>query len=482
MVIVASESTDGLLLVKNMKRIIGGSVLRISSLACLWGLASIFLTGCAGFGSADRMPLSAEEKALNVESFDYVWKAIADSHWDIDKEGLDWNAAKEEYRPRVKKARTMFAARVAMTEMIELLGQSHFGIIPRDVYEDVSDKDDDVSDKKEDVSGKKDEGSEDNGQKGETGLVLRIVDGQVLVTSVYPDYPAEELGVKPGWVILDIDDKELAPVVDKVSKAYADDLFKDFMLARAVNSRLNGEPGESVNVKFLDGNDKEVVLALPLAQERGKSTKFGNMPEMHVWMDIRKIDGNIGYFYLNNWADPVGVSRAFEKCIKESMGDDGFIIDLRGNPGGIGGMAPGIAGWFIDDEKHYLGTMHMRNSDLKFIINPRLETYSGPLAILIDGLSASTSEIFAGGLKDLKRARVFGTRSAGAALPSQVARLANGDGFQFAIANYISAAGEELEGIGVIPDEEVRLDRASLLAGKDPVIDAAVKWIRSQKK
>ena len=451
-----------------MKRVISGSVLRVSSLTCLWGLASLFLTGCAGFGSADRMPLSAEEKALNVESFDYVWKAIADSHWDIDKEGLDWNAAREEYRPRVKNARTMFAARVAMSEMIELLGQSHFGIIPRDVYDDVSDK--------------KDESAEADRQKGETGLVLRVVDGQVLVTAVYPDYPAEELGVKPGWVILEIDDKDLAPVVDKVSKAYTDDLFKDFMLARAVNSRLNGEPGESVNVKFLDGNDKEVVLALPLAQKRGKTAKFANMPEMYVWMDMRKIDGNIGYFYLNNWADPVGVSRAFEKNIKESMGDDGFIIDLRGNPGGIGGMAPGIAGWFVDDEKHYLGTMHMRNADLKFIINPRLETYSGPLAILVDGLSASTSEIFAGGLKDLERARIFGTRTAGAALPSQVARLANGDGFQFAIANYISAAGEELEGIGVIPDEEVRLDRASLLAGKDSVIDAAVKWIRSQKK
>ena len=320
------------------------------------------------------MPLTAEEKALNVESFDYVWKAIADSHWDIDKEGLDWDAAKEEYRPRVEKARTMFAARLAMTEMIELLGQSHFGVIPRDVYDDVSDK--------------KDEGLEVNPQEGETGLVIRVVDEQILVTSVYPNFPAEKLGVIPGWVILEVDDKDLTPVVDKISKAYADDLFKDFMLVRAVNSRLNGEPGESITVKFLDGNDKEIVLALPLAQKRGKSTKFGNMPEMHVWMDMRKIDGNIGYFYLNNWADPVGVLQAFGKTIKESMGDDGFIIDLRGNPGGIGGMAPGIAGWFIDDEKHYLGTMHTRNSDLKFIINPRLETYSGPLAILVDGLSA----------------------------------------------------------------------------------------------
>jgi carboxyl-terminal processing protease len=106
--------------------------------------------------------------------------------------------------------------------------------------------------------------------------------------------------------------------------------------------------------------------------------------------------------------------------------------------------------------------------------------YPGPLAILVDGLSLSTSEVMAGGMQDIGRARVFGTRTGGAALPSLIERLPNGDGFQFAVANYISASGRVLEGQGVIPDEEVSLDRATLLAGKDPVIEAAVRWIESQ--
>ena len=75
--------------------------------------------------------------------------------------------------------------------------------------------------------------------------------------------------------------------------------------------------------------------------------------------------------------------------------------------------------------------MKMRETTLKFVIFPRPETYPGPLAILVDAGSASTSEILAGGLQDLKRARIFGDRTAGAALPSDIIRFPNGDGFQY---------------------------------------------------
>jgi carboxyl-terminal processing protease len=99
---------------------------------------------------------------------------------------------------------------------------------------------------------------------------------------------------------------------------------------------------------------------------------------------------------------------------------------------------------------------------------------------LVDEMSMSTSEILAGGLRDLKRVRIFGTPTPGAALPSHIEKLPSGDRFQFAVANYISAGGDVLEGVGVAPDELVKPDRAALLAGRDPVIEAAVTWINSQ--
>jgi len=102
------------------------------------------------------------------------------------------------------------------------------------------------------------------------------------------------------------------------------------------------------------------------------------------------------------------------------------------------------------------------------------------VAFLVDGTSASTSEIFAGGMQDLGRARVFGSRTAGAALPSYFSILPNGDGFQYAIANYISEGGKPLEGLGLKPDVETPLTRQALLDGKDPALDAALAWIKSK--
>ena len=127
-----------------------------------------------------------------------------------------------------------------------------------------------------------------------------------------------------------------------------------------------------------------------------------------------------------------------------------------------------------------LGTMYLRNNELKFVVFPRALTYDGPVAVLTDGLSASTSEIFAGGLQDLGRAKIFGTVTAGAALPSIIDRLPNGDGFQYVFANYVSEGGKVLEAAGVMPDVEVELTRESLLVGQDLVMQAAIAWIQTK--
>jgi carboxyl-terminal processing protease len=169
----------------------------------------------------------------------------------------------------------------------------------------------------------------------------------------------------------------------------------------------------------------------------------------------------------------------FEAALNKYAKAPGIILDLRGNPGGIGVMAMGIAGFFIDKEGQKLGEMKMRDATLNFVIFPRPTTYAGPLAILVDAGSASTTEILAQGLQDLRRARIFGTRTAGAALPSDIIRLPNGDGFQFAQASYTSEKGKVLEGSGVTPDVEVRQTQEALLSGHDLVIEAADAWIHS---
>ena len=246
--------------------------------------------------------------------------------------------------------------------------------------------------------------------------------------------------------------------------------------------QLGGDEGDVVDVTFLNDRDRKISRPLKLAAPPGTPAKLGNLPTFFVTFESKEVDHNVGYITFSAFFDPQMVMTRFAEAMQQFRSADGIILDLRGNPGGIGGMAMGVGGFFVNESGQKLGTMITRDTKLNFVINPRPEPFTGPLAILVDSNSASTSEILAGGLQDLHRARIFGTRTAGAALPSVVVKLPNGDGFQYAVANYISTGGEPLEARGVVPDQEVKLDRRSLLAGHDPVIDAAVQWIESQKK
>jgi hypothetical protein len=255
-------------------------------------------------------------------------------------------------------------------------------------------------------------------------------------------------------------------------------LLRD-MIGKLEVSHFAVVPSEAYTADAYRGT-AATVESQPVAQPGAISetaVRFGNLPETRVIFESRALPDSAGYIRFNEFLDPASMMPKFEAALKTFAQAPGIILDLRGNPGGIGIMAMGIAGFFIDKNGLKLGDMKMRDATLKFVIFPRPETYAGPLAILVDGGSASTSEILAGGLQDLKRARIFGTRTAGAALPSDIIRLPNGDGFQYPQAIYTSVSGKVLEGAGVTPDVLVPQSY-----GPDAVIDAADDWIRSTRR
>jgi len=149
-------------------------------------------------------------------------------------------------------------------------------------------------------------------------------------------------------------------------------------------------------------------------------------------------------------------------------------------------MVMGFGGYFVDSVIS-LGTMRSRQVSLRFVMNPRhvrndgstVTPFSGPMAIIVDPMSASTSEIFAAGMQRIGRARVFGERSAGAALPAMMDRLPSGDVFVHAVADFTDPDGKRIEGAGVVPDEITPLSEKDLANGRDTALEAAVRWIRS---
>jgi carboxyl-terminal processing protease len=418
----------------------------------------IVALAAASAGAADLTPT---ERQANIDSFEYVWKAVRDRHWEAKPGGLDWQAVHDELRPKVEKAASTAEAREVMAGMLGRLHQTHFGIFPADVYKDFESP-----------------GTAD----GQTGIDVRVLDGHAIVTGVDPDSPAASKGVKPGWEILRVDGRDLAPAIERIAVSFHDSTLLDLRLSRAVLARLGGAAGKPVDVEFLDGADRRVPVRMDRVMPRGALVKLGSLPPSYFWQESKMVRPDVAYIRFSVFFDPDALTKTFAAMVKGCGNCSGFVVDLRGNPGGLGALAMGIGGWFVDKSGLQLGTMLMKDTKLNFVLFPRPEPFRGPLAVLVDGCSGSTSEIFAGGMKDIHRARIFGTRTAAAALPSTFDMLPNGDGFQYAIANYISEGGRPLEGIGVTPDEEVKPTRRQLLDGQDPALEAALRWIDHQKQ
>ncbi len=405
--------------------------------------------------------LDDQQRQLNVQSFDYIWTTVRDQYFDPQLGGVDWEAARDQLRPKVEMATTSQKARGVMNELLDKLKVSHFGIIPADAYQKL-DADRPLG-------------------SYETGMDVRIVDDQVIVTEVLPGSPSDQLGVKTGWQVVRVGQTDMVQRFDEISKELEDHPHRRTILVDAAKGKLLGKSGESIEVAFRNENDHGIELTIPLIEPRGKKSQFGHIPEFHVWIDVKKLDGNIGYIRFNAFMDPAYLMPQFNKAMTDFMDADGIIIDVRGNGGGLGEMATSMMGWRLKDGKQQMGTVILRETELKMLVRPRAINYKGPVVVLIDESSVSAAEFFASGMKDLQLAHLIGTRTAGAALGSMVEKLPNGDGFQYARANYISMkTGKSLEGVGVPPDQEIEHRRNALVKGLDLQLEAAVQWIHDQ--
>jgi carboxyl-terminal processing protease len=381
-----------------------------------------------------------DSKTLWLESFDQAWSTIERQHFDPKLGGVDWAAARRELRPQMEAATTEQEARAVIENLLKRLGHSHVALIPREAYPESPKAQGDA----------------------EPGFEVRRWDGEFVVTRVAPGSPAAMAGVRPGWTLESIDGVVL------LKSAKASNMHATWWAQRL----LRGQAGQEVRLDFRE----KPSLRVPRANPPGKLARFGNLPPFPLEIEFSKLPGKIGYLRLTAFFDPEWLEAELRRGIKECEECAGFVLDLRGNPGGLGILSASVAGWFLDHSTS-LGRLEYRAMTLRLEVEPRPANYLGKLAILTDEMSYSTSELLAGGLKDIGRARVFGRRTGGGALPSMIERLPSGDALQYVFANYISVGGRPLEGVGITPDEEIRPTKAQLLAGRDPILEAATTWI-----
>ena len=411
---------------------------------------------------------SRYEKALELASFDTAWTRVRDNYYDATMRGLNWTALRDSLRPLVERGSSRADTRTAISTLLSRLGESHFGVLPGEAM---------------------DAGAATvPGLPGDAGLVVRFVDSSLVVPRVEEGAPALRLGITPGWIIDEIDTLQVITALRATSTvAESARRFALVRLTLNLNGRLTGPAGGSIRIAARDARNTRHVLNVPLRATPGEVVEYGVLPPMHVQFESARLPNSgscVGVIRFNIFMTPV--MPQFQDAMAQMSNCRGVILDLRGNLGGVGAMIMGMSGHFFA-EPETLGTMRLRGATMRYVANPikvtrtgaPLAPFKGQVAVLVDELSASTTEILATAMQRLGRARIFGGPSAGQALPAVVTKLPNGDRLMYVIGDFAGPDGNRVEGNGVTPDEEIPLSRSALLAGRDQAFDAAVRWIHA---
>lgn len=437
--------------------------------ALLLRLPLIGLLAACGVRAPAPAPVAPPyDAALGLASFDTAWARINATYYDSTFRGIDWVGLRDSLRPGVARATNVIEVRRAIKTLLDRLGESHFMIVPAEVAQAM----------RTDTSG--------SGEPGTVGLSFRLVEGKVLIASVERGSPAERAGVRAGWAVERVGTRDVAPML--LAHRALEDPTAARRAAMQLVMRLEATAGtylgDSVVLVARDAGGKRHVTTLVATEAAGQVVKYLQLPPQLFHLAHRRYAdtaGCVGWIHFNTWMLPV--LPAMERAM-ESVGDcRGIVLDLRGNLGGVGGLLMGVSGFFVDTAVS-LGTLTARQTQLRYVVNPRransrgelVVPYGGRLAILVDALSASASELFTAGMRDIGRARVFGDTTAGEALPAALGRLPNGDLFMHVIADFHAPNGTRIEATGVVPDELVPLRRAVLLRGEDAQLAAALSW------
>lgn len=391
-------------------------------------------------------------RQVREETFRLVWETVRDRYFDPGFGGLNWDEVRREYEPKALGAPDDAAFYGVLQDMVDRLGQSHFQVMPPFWVT-----------------------TRQLARRGSAraGIELAAAGEQMLVWRIRREASEEAPALRPGCAVLQAGEARFAALREAAYREQKDAHGAARLYFEAASQALTGSYGERLVIEFRCGGGAVQSATVTLRGSTGeRSEQLGLVPPMETEFEVQRLPGDIVAVRFNLFV--MNLLPRVRAAIQQAAADGakGLILDVRGNPGGIGAMANGIAGYLVR-ERASLGVMKLRGTELKFLAFPQDGAYLGPVAVVIDGNSASTSEIFAAGLQELGRAIVVGERSMGAALPSFFTELPRGAMLQYAVADYVTPKGLRIEGRGVTPDLVVPQDAASLLAGKDAQLEAA---------
>ncbi len=286
------------------------------------------------------------------------------------------------------------------------------------------------------------------GQFGGLGIEVGMENGFIKVIAPIDDTPAQRAGIKPGDLIIRLDDK---PV-------------KGMSLEEAVKI-MRGQPGTQITLTIVrEGLDKPLKITLTRAVIKVKSVKQKILEP--------------GYGYLRITSFQSGTGEQLLKAVAKLKNEGplkGVILDLRNNPGGILNAAVAVSDAFLEGGLIVYTDGRIEESKMKFEATAGDILAGVPMAVLINAGSASASEIVAGALQDHKRAILLGQKTFGKGSVQTILPLSNGGGVKMTTARYYTPSGRSIQAEGIVPDITlgmVRLEKISEADEFKPLTEA----------
>lgn len=394
----------------------------------------LYLTAISSLVLAQQGTESAPQ--IRQKTFEKVWQTVNEKFFDPNFRGVDWQALHARYAPQVAAVKTDTELYKLLNRMLGELKVSHMQILtPGQV-------------------------SILKAPPVTTGVVLREIENQIVVTRVIENSSAAKAGIKTGYVVVKVEGETVKSLVD-------------------LQRKLAGAPNTTVNLSVLDEQDqsKDAILTrLPLNEAVGG--KLGGI-SFYALFESKRLAENIGYLRFSSFA---GFLNQKIKDAIESMKDaSGIIIDLRGNTGGEDQVAINLAGMLFDKETQLMVTRTRKGEDFYYKAKPQKNAFLGRVVVLVDEVSGSASEQLAAGLQEAGRAVIVGKKTAGKDLDADIEKIPTGAYLIYASGEPHTPKGIVIEGRGVIPNLEVNLTRKELRVGKDAQLEAAINYIKAAR-
>ena len=284
---------------------------------------------------------------------------------------------------------------------------------------------------------------ETRGSFGGLGIEITIKDGVLTVVAPIEDTPAYHAGIKAGDQIIKIDN----------------DFTKDMTLTEAVK-RMRGPRGSKIKLTIHRSGVPE-LFTVTMARDviKIQSVKSKQLQDGYSYLRITTFQE----------ATDDGVEKAIEQFTKDGHGKiKGLVLDLRDNPGGLLNQAVKVSDDFLDGGMIVYTQGRLENQQQKYFSHKKKDFDDYPMVVLVNGGSASASEIVAGALQDQKRAVIVGTQTFGKGSVQTILPLDDQSALRLTTARYFTPNGRSIQAVGITPDVDIEPPKPTLAALEIP--------------